>query len=106
MKIILVCAGGFSSSMLVNKMKHEATVRKLTIDISAIGEYELHDHTKEIDVVLIAPQIRHHEKRLKQALEPFGIKVGIIDGMNYGAMKGDQVLEQALSLADPSSSLE
>ncbi|MFB1049939.1 PTS sugar transporter subunit IIB [Paraliobacillus sp. JSM ZJ581] len=100
MKIILVCAGGLSSSLLVSKMKHEGLARNLTIDISAVGEPELLDHTEELDVVLIAPQIRYLEKKIKQALEPLGIKVAVIDGMAYGRLKGDVVLDQALALVE------
>lgn len=98
MKIILVCSAGMSTSMLVNKMKESATERELTVDINALAESQLKDHLDGLDVVLIGPQVRFLEKKLRTSLEPKGIKVDIIDQMAYGLMKGDKVLDQAIAL--------
>lgn len=98
MKIVLVCSAGMSTSMLVNKMREAATERGLEAEIDAFAESQLKDHMDGLDVVLIGPQVRFLEKKLRSSLEPKGIKVDIIDQMAYGLMKGDQVLEQAIKL--------
>lgn len=98
MKIILVCSAGMSTSMLVSKMREEAEKRGLDASIDAFAESQLKDHMDGLDVVLIGPQVRFLEKKLRGSLEPKGIKVDIIDQMAYGMMQGDKVLDQAISL--------
>lgn len=98
MKIVLVCSAGMSTSILVSKMQEAAKERNLEAEIDAFAEAELKNHMEGLDVVLIGPQVRFLEKKLRGTLEPQGIKVAIIDQMAYGLMKGDQVLEQAIAL--------
>lgn len=98
MKIVLVCSAGMSTSILVNKMQESAKERGLEAEIDAFAEAELKNHMDGLDVVLIGPQVRFLEKKLRDALEPKGIKVAIIDQIAYGLMKGDQVLDQAIAL--------
>lgn len=98
MKIILVCSAGMSTSMLVNKMKESAAERNITVDIEALAESQLKDHLHEVDVVLIGPQVRFIEKKLRTSLEPKGIQVDVIEQMAYGLMQGDKVLDQAINL--------
>lgn len=98
MKIILVCSAGMSTSMLVNKMKKSAQERNIEADIKAVAESDLKNNLENLDVVLIGPQVRYLEKKIKASVEPKGIKVEIIDQMAYGMMKGDKVLDQAIAL--------
>lgn len=98
MKIILVCSAGMSTSMLVNKMKKAAEERSLDLDISAVAESQLKNNLDNLDVVLIGPQVRYLEKKIKQQLEPLGVKVDIINQLAYGLMQGDKVLDQAITL--------
>lgn len=98
MKIVLVCSAGMSTSILVSKMQEAAKERNLEAEIDAFAEAELKNHMEGLDVVLIGPQVRFLERKLRDTLEPQGIKVAIIDQMAYGLMKGDQVLEQAIAL--------
>lgn len=98
MKIILVCSAGMSTSMLVNKMVKSAEERNIEADIKAIAESELKNNLEHLDVVLIGPQVRYLEKKIKAQVEPKGIKVAIIDQMAYGMIRGDKVLDQAIEL--------
>ncbi|UFT99618.1 PTS sugar transporter subunit IIB [Radiobacillus kanasensis] len=100
MKILLVCSAGMSTSMLVNKMRKEADNRGLNATINAVSESELKNSLDGLDVVLIGPQVRYLEKKIREQLEPQGIKVDIINQMAYGMMQGDKVLDQALALAE------
>jgi PTS system cellobiose-specific IIB component len=50
---------------------------------------------KNVDVLLLGPQVRFMEKQFKDKLEPKGIPVAIIDMKDYGMMNGKNVLEQA-----------
>ncbi|MBD7908216.1 PTS sugar transporter subunit IIB [Sporosarcina gallistercoris] len=98
MKIILVCSAGMSTSMLVNKMKKAAEERSLDLEVSAVAESQLKNNLDNLDVVLIGPQVRYLEKKIKQQLEPLGVKVDIINQLAYGLMQGDKVLDQAIAL--------
>ncbi|WP_077358802.1 PTS sugar transporter subunit IIB [Virgibacillus halodenitrificans] len=98
MKIILVCSAGMSTSILVNKMRKAAEDRGMDAEINAIAESQLKNNLEGLDVVLVGPQVRYLEKKIKQQLEPQGIKVAIIDQIAYGMMQGDKVLDQAIEL--------
>src|SRR5699024_1000068 len=98
MNIVLVCSAGMSTSMLVNKMLKSAEDRGIDAEINADAESQLKNQLNELDVVLIRPQVRYLEKQRRQLVEPKGIKVGIIDQMAYGMVKGEKVLDQAIEL--------
>ncbi|MEN2766868.1 PTS sugar transporter subunit IIB [Ornithinibacillus xuwenensis] len=98
MKIILVCSAGMSTSMLVKKMRDAATERNLEVEIDAVAESQLMNHLEETDVILIGPQVRYLEKKIRSSVEPKGIKVDIIDQMAYGMIQGDKVLDQAIAM--------
>lgn len=100
MKIILVCSAGMSTSMLVKKMRSAAEDKGLEADIEALAESQLKNNLDNLDVVLIGPQVRYLEKKIKEQLEPKGIRVAIIDQMAYGMIRGDKVLEQAIALTE------
>ncbi|KOP29042.1 PTS sugar transporter [Exiguobacterium sp. BMC-KP] len=94
MNILLVCSAGMSTSILVEKMRTEAIARGLDATIEAVPESRLKEHTT-MDVILIGPQVRYLENKIRAAVN---VPVAVIDNMAYGLMKGDQVLDQALSL--------
>lgn len=98
MKIRLVCSAGMSTSMLVKKVREEAEKESFDIDIEAIAENQLKNEKEGLDAVLIGPQVRYLESKIKSALEPESIKVDIINQMAYGMMDGKKVLEQIKSL--------
>ena len=98
MKIILVCSAGMSTSMLVKKMNASAEERRLNVEIMALGEAQLKNNLENLDVVLIGPQVRYLEKKIKDQLEPKGIKVEVINPMAYGMLQGDKILDQAIAL--------
>ncbi len=80
-------------------MKETADSRNLEVDIRAIAETQLKNEMEDLQVVLIGPQVRYLEKKIKAQLEPKGVAVDVIDQMAYGMIQGDKVLDQALSLA-------
>ncbi|SES87744.1 PTS system, cellobiose-specific IIB component [Oceanobacillus limi] len=98
MKIILVCSAGMSTSMLVKKMRTAAEERGIKVNIDAVPESQLKNNLEGLDVVLIGPQVRYLEKKIREFVEPKNIKVDIIDSMAYGMVQGDKVLEQAINL--------
>lgn len=99
--ITLICAGGFSTSMLVVRMQEAAKIMGMDVNIRASAECEFRECTGEApktDVLLLGPQVRYMLDKFKKLYEAKGVKVGIIDNMDYGMMDGEKVLKKALSL--------
>ncbi|WET42624.1 PTS sugar transporter subunit IIB [Citrobacter enshiensis] len=98
--IILCCASGMSTSLLVQKMEKEVKNAGLDIAIKAISVIEFNDNIQNADLFLLGPQVKHELKKLQPIAESAGKKIAVIDMMDYGMLKGDKVLEKALILMD------
>jgi PTS system cellobiose-specific IIB component len=100
--IVLVCAAGMSTSLLVTKMKRAADIKGVEADIFAISaqEVDLTLKNKNIDVLLLAPQVKYRKKQFEDLVSSQNIPVDDINMQYYGMMDGEQVLEQALTLID------
>ncbi len=98
--IMLACAAGMSTSLLVSKMQKSAEEQGLDVEIFAVAAAEAKDYAdkKHIDVVLLGPQVRFMESEFKNAMEPKGIPVGVIPMADYGMMNGAKVLDFANQL--------
>lgn len=99
MKILLCCAAGMSTSLLVTKMKKEAEAKGLDIDIQAVSQQEVSNHLEDTDVLLLGPQIRYKLSSLKKLTEGTGIPVEVINPVDYGTVNGQKVLEHAINLS-------
>ncbi|MDR4316594.1 phosphotransferase system lactose/cellobiose-specific IIB subunit [Niallia circulans] len=98
--IMLVCAAGMSTSLLVTKMQKAAEARGLETDIFAISASEFEDtlEKKDIGVVLLGPQVKFKQKQLEAKLAGTNIPLDSINMQHYGMMNGEKVLEAALEL--------
>ena len=85
--IVLCCAAGMSTSMLVQRMK-------------AVPVAEFEENIATADIVLLGPQVKYEQANLQAIADPLGKKVAVIDMMDYGMMKGDAVLDKALKLLE------
>lgn len=94
-KILLVCAAGMSTSLLVNKMKDSAKENGIEIEINALPVAECASAIDDVDIVLLGPQVRF-EKAKVENLAGGRIPVSVIDMKAYGKMDGDAVLRDAL----------
>lgn len=98
--IMLVCSAGMSTSLLVTKMQKAAEEKGMEADIFAVAASEADQQieTKNVDVLLLGPQVRFMKAQFEKKLEPKGIPLDVIDMKDYGMMNGPKVLEQAESL--------
>lgn len=100
MKIVLCCAGGFSTTMLMDSMKNTVKAsQKLNIDdfkFTAIPVDILQSEVEDCDVLVVGPQIAHKLDAIKPIIEPYKIPYVIVDQETYGKMDGATVLKQAL----------
>jgi PTS system cellobiose-specific IIB component len=95
-KILLVCAAGMSTSMLVKKMEEAAKEKGIEVEISALPVAECSKKVEEVDIVLLGPQVRYQKAQV-DALVKGRIPVEVIDMLMYGTMNGKAVLENALA---------
>ncbi|MFT8469893.1 MAG: PTS sugar transporter subunit IIB [Oenococcus sp.] len=96
-KILLVCAAGMSTSMLVSKMKKAAEADGIDAEIQATAASDAGNIIEEMhpDVLMLGPQVRYMEDDFKKRVD---IPVEVINMQDYGLMKGDNVLKSALAL--------
>jgi len=98
--IVLCCAAGMSTSMLVQRMKDAAQKKGVEVSIKAVPVSEFKENLAEADIILLGPQVKYEQVKLQAQAEPLGKKVAVIDMMDYGMMKGDVVLDKALKLLE------
>ncbi|QCQ04230.1 PTS sugar transporter subunit IIB [Ligilactobacillus animalis] len=98
-RIMLVCAAGMSTSLLVTKMQAAAEAEGLEAEIFAVSATEADEHLADtndpVDVLMLGPQVRYMQNEFETKLT---IPVTVIDMRDYGTMNGEAVLKTALEL--------
>ena len=96
--IVLLCSGGMSTSLLVNKIKEIADGEDYPITIAAYGLSEAPRVVPDSDIVLLGPQVRFNLNDLK-AKYPDKL-FDVIDMRAYGTMDGAAVLKMVKTALD------
>lgn len=96
--IILICASGMSTSIMVKKMREVAEQKGLDAQVSAMGFAELEEYApnNKIDCLLLGPQISYMAKEIKEKYSD--IPSMVIPPVLYGTLNGAKVVEQAYEL--------
>ena len=89
----MVCSFGFSTSMIMQRMTTAAAEQGEEYEIAAYSMEEIFLHGNEADIIMIAPQVRFSENKLKAAFPDKAIVV--IDMRPYGMMDGKSILATA-----------
>lgn len=97
--IMLACAAGMSTSLLVTKMKEAAKARGLDAKIYAVSVSEVPAQLEKetLDIILLGPQVRYTEKQVAQQIGDRDVKLAVIEMRDYGMMNGEAVLAAALA---------
>ncbi|GAA5417418.1 PTS system cellobiose-specific EIIB component [Paraliobacillus ryukyuensis] len=99
--ILLVCAAGMSTSMLVTKMEKAAVNKDEEIKITATSGGDVKKYIDEAEVLLLGPQVSYLKADYeKQYGDERGIPVEVINSIDYGTMNGEKVLNWAIDLID------
>ena len=80
--ILLVCASGMSTSLMVKRMKTAAEEQGFECTIEAVGNAYVREKRGTIDILMVGPQLRFSYDAL-------------IDMLAYGKIDGKKVLEDA-----------
>ncbi|WP_080146684.1 PTS sugar transporter subunit IIB [Marinilactibacillus piezotolerans] len=96
--IMLVCTAGVSTSKLVSNMRTAADDRGIEADIFAVSPNEADGYlsSKDIDVLLLGPQVKFLKDQIQEKVSSKNIPVEIIDMRNFENMNGEAVLDKAL----------
>lgn len=95
--IVLLCAAGMSTSLLVTKMRAVAKGEAFECEINAYSVAEAEKVGKTADVILLGPQVRFELERVKKVVS---CPVEAIEMRSYGMMDGAKVLQQAKALME------
>lgn len=98
-KVGVFCAAGMSTSLLVKKIKEAGEKRNIDLDINAYPESDMIKH-KDVDCVLLGPQIQFLKTKAEDIFKPEGIPVEVINTVDYGMMNGEKVLDLILKLTN------
>jgi len=96
MKILVICSGGMSTSMLVTSMKKAADSKKISVTIESGAVSGLSKMIDNCDVIMVAPQVRHRIDEIKSIADKNNKFVVIIKPEVYGLINGEGALKQAM----------
>ena len=98
--IMLACAAGMSTSLLVSKMKNAAKEKGKDYKIFATAASGIQDEIdkEHPDVLMLGPQVQYMEDSVKKITDEAGIPLAVINMQDYGMMNGEHVLETAQEL--------
>lgn len=96
--VILCCAAGLSTSMMVSEIKDAAKKENVDIHIEAIPESNLKYCNPLPEIILLGPQLSYRLDDLKNQYVSQGIKVDVISMMDYGMLDGNAVLKKIRKL--------
>ncbi|MBQ1826857.1 MAG: PTS sugar transporter subunit IIB [Erysipelotrichaceae bacterium] len=95
-RILLCCAAGMSTSLLVQRIKKVAEEEHYECDVEAVPFKIDEPKIAEADVVLLGPQVRYNLGKLQERYPD--IPSGSIDMIAYGMCNGAAILKQARDL--------
>lgn len=98
MKILLCCAMGMSTSVVVQAMKKSARAQGKDYKIWATDADSVDEEDDCPDVVLIGPQVGYKLEDLNEYFEGTKTKVAVMDKTQYGNCDGAAIVKFAEAL--------
>lgn len=95
MRILLVCSGGYSTSILMKKIQNWCKVKDLDIQISAVGKEIVDEVWKDYDCILLGPQIAYASESIEEIVN---IPVASISPSDYGLGNVQNVINLAFQI--------
>lgn len=89
-KIILMCAGGMSTSIIMKNIKKAADAEGMECEVSAHAVSQAKEVGATADVILLGPQVGYAVDEVRAACPE--VPVAVIDMPTYGMMDGKKAL--------------
>ena len=90
--IVLLCAQGMSTSLLVNKMLRVAKEENYECNINAYSLTTAKETGADADIIVLGPQVKFSRKLVEKNCP--GKLIIDVDMKSYGTMNGEAVLHQ------------
>lgn len=104
MKILLVCAGGLSSSIVMKKIRKYGEEKGEDIQIDAVGVTECEEAAKnDYDCVLTAPQVRNRFNELKGKVS---IPIEAMPPQDYAIGNAENIVKLAKKIINNNEVIE
>lgn len=94
--IVLMCAGGMSTSVLVRNIRKAAEEEGFACNVNAYSVGEARKVGPGADVVLLGPQVSYLKDRVRREIGD--VPMAVIEMRTYGRMDGKAVLGMAKEL--------
>ncbi len=92
MKILLVCAAGMSTSMLMRKMEEYAAANGIEMSVDAISVNDLKNpKAAGYDCILLGPQVSYQKNNVIKKAE--GLPVDVIPMKDYGRQNCPEIFK-------------
>lgn len=98
MRVLLVCSGGFTTSILVENMRRVMDEKEDYVEARPVSDVK--DLIDKFDVVLLGPQVRFKLKEVRQLAEAHGKKAGLLDPRFLSTLDGKGVFELAKKIME------
>lgn len=95
MKVLLVCAGGYSTGILMKKMEKYAAEKGLDFTVDAYGMGDYDRVYQDYDVILVGPQISYKKDEIK---ERTGKPLDVVAQMDYALGNAENIMKQVEKL--------
>ncbi len=90
-KVLLICAGGMSTSILMKKMEKYAEDKGFALKIEAIGMAAYEEVYKNYDVILLGPQVSYKKAEIQTATQK---PIEVIAAYDYAIGNAENIFKQ------------
>lgn len=94
MKILLVCAGGMSTSLVMKKICAAFGEDEADWSVNADSVENLEQIIDDYDVILLGPQIGYKKNKLLEIANKKNKPLDVMSPMDYGMGNGANILKQ------------
>ncbi|MGL5916160.1 MAG: PTS sugar transporter subunit IIB [Culicoidibacterales bacterium] len=96
MKVLLVCSGGMSTTILVSALEKQAVGTAFTFH--AVGTEQYENEVDNFNLVLVAPQVRHRYSYFDEIAQEKGKLISQIAMTEYSPMGAPKLFTRIKAL--------
>ncbi len=94
-KVLLICAGGMSTGILMKKMEKYAVEQGFNLQIEAIGMSSYEEVCKNYDVILLGPQVSYKKAEIEEVTQ---MPIAVIAAYDYAVGNVANIMKQVEEL--------
>lgn len=90
-KVLLICAGGMSTGILMKKLIKYANEHGTELQIDAVGMSSYEEECGEYDVILLGPQVSYKKDEISQIVKK---PLAVIAPYDYAVGNAENIMKQ------------